>query len=587
MLMRWIELTEKRRNPSMNQKNTTLEELKAYQGREDVFVSFVSDVGILSHGVNRVDANDRNRAGVRARGRSHNISGHKIGINPKSVYNTPNGIYCYPIQYVIGLFEKNSEDFATDRPYGYVIENRGKLLVSGNYNYNDLKQDIAKIKEIVDEDFTDKEIEEGRSTSEVETAAGMLWNITRLLSIRMSSRKSRDENRYMNAWSALFRKLGYSGFYDSLGQGIIHDNEPTQCVFFSKEGFNVLEAVVNRTNSKDWMNNPSAIAHLINTGQMELGQAAVKLLIMGNPVSKMKIKYTPELLEKIKEISLKKELPMSSFLFNILLKEGMLPDHDAINIMRINNRLIMKIYEVDTEYLSDNVKKWVIADIMSDGLANPITVNFLHKNGWIDDKATAMLVFSMPQSQVDERLVLPDSVWLEIFKHGQTDLWVSKVPLTAAKILPDEVLAQHAKIIKEYPHGYRYVGPKTMAAMLNLGRQNQIINAIRQGFYDPPPAMWEVIVNNIADPHSLVYTMKYLLDDKPSLAKQLINNIPANILYASISNINVFEDFNHLAVAFTNEKIKEIIAYILRIDDDDSFRTLVMLKQVLRDRGMG
>lgn len=536
MLMRWTELTEKRRNPSMNSKNTTLDELKAYQGRENVFVSFVSDVGLASHNPhNDAYSNDRDRSGIKAKGRAHNVSGHKIGINPKSVYNTPNGIYCYPIDYVIGLFENNTEDFATDRPYGYVIENSGNLLVSGNYDYSDLKQDIAKIKEIVREDFTDAEIEEGRLTSLVETAAGMLWNITRLLSIRISRRKFGSENRYMNTWSALFRKLGYSGFYDSLGQGIVHDNEPTQCVFFSKDGFNVLETISNRSSSKHWMNDPRAIAHLINTGKMDSEQAAIKLLIIGNPVSKMKIKFTPELLQKIKEVSLKKELAMSSFLFNLLLKEGMLPDHDAINIMRVNNRLIMRIYEVDTEYLSDNVKKWVVADIMSDGLANPMTVNFLHKNGWIDDKATAMLVFSMPQSQVDERLVLPDSVWLEIFKHGQTGLWVSKVPLTAAKILPDEVLAQHAKIIKEYPHGYRYVGPKTMAAMLAIGKQSQIINAIGQGFYHPPRSMWSVITANLHNSYDIGTALSLMPED---LAKETIKKIPDGKLSEIISELS-------------------------------------------------
>ena len=69
-------LEEKRRNPELNPKIDIIRALERRQDDPDIYISFVEDVGVPDGAV----------------------SGFKIGINPKSRYNTPTGIYTYPLK---------------------------------------------------------------------------------------------------------------------------------------------------------------------------------------------------------------------------------------------------------------------------------------------------------------------------------------------------------------------------------------------------------------------------------------------------------------------------------------------------------
>jgi len=55
-------------------------------------------------------------------------------------------------------------------------------------------------------------------------------------------------------WNKIMRSLGYAGVTDKTGQGIIHPNEPTQAVFFSKQAIRVVEMIhnVRRKKAKDY-----------------------------------------------------------------------------------------------------------------------------------------------------------------------------------------------------------------------------------------------------------------------------------------------------------------------------------------------
>ena len=219
--MRYYEIVEARRNPEQNPKVSTLEELEKYAGRDDVFVSFTSDVGKMSHGAN-----------IRSSKIGKNISGSKLGINPKSGYKTPIGIYTYPVDHV--LSKKGKVEFAAEAPFLYVVQATKPLLDLNNYSETDFARDSEKL---IDMGFKDTQ-EDGIHGSNFDTPASKLWNWTRLAAHENTTK-----------WPKILRALGYSGAVDR-GSKVIHPNEPTQAVFFSINAIKVLEVIPNRFEGK-------------------------------------------------------------------------------------------------------------------------------------------------------------------------------------------------------------------------------------------------------------------------------------------------------------------------------------------------
>jgi len=74
-------LEEARRNPELNPKISIYKALEPYKDNDDMYITYIADVG-------------KDFSGVTGK----NISGFKVGINPKSTYNTPNGVYVYPLK---------------------------------------------------------------------------------------------------------------------------------------------------------------------------------------------------------------------------------------------------------------------------------------------------------------------------------------------------------------------------------------------------------------------------------------------------------------------------------------------------------
>jgi hypothetical protein len=74
-------------------------------------------------------------------------------------------------------------------------------------------------------------------------------------------------------WNSLLRKLGYAGFSDKTGEGVIHPNEPIQAFFVSMEYVNQLEQIEN----KDYAGNKP-----IWLPRMVLGGNATNVVINGN-----------------------------------------------------------------------------------------------------------------------------------------------------------------------------------------------------------------------------------------------------------------------------------------------------------------
>ena len=241
--MRYYEIIEARRNPEQNPKVSTLDTLEKYAGRKDVFVSFTSDVGEMSH----INTQDMYLTGF---GRGKNTSGSKLGINPKSSYNTPIGIYTYPIDYVIS--RKGRVPFAAEEPFLYVVQATKPLLDLNNYSKSDFERDSKKL---IDMGFASTR-NRGITSAKFNTPAAHIWNWTRFAARENIAR-----------WSKILRSLGYSGAVDH-GSKLIHENEDTQAVFFNINAIKVLEVIPNRFKRKPLnksigdVNNPNEYVQL-------------------------------------------------------------------------------------------------------------------------------------------------------------------------------------------------------------------------------------------------------------------------------------------------------------------------------------
>ena len=171
-------LMELRRNPEVNIKTPTLEALKKYASDPDVYVSFTAEMP----------------------SRDSKTKYSKLGINPSSTYNTPIGIYSYPIDYAL---EKNLKvPFAGDRPFIQVFRNTGKVLELDAYTKDDLENDIEKVMELCR--VTEDEIQSYKNNATKQTPGGMFWNITRMASEKIKETGKNDLNSIVYNLSDIF-----------------------------------------------------------------------------------------------------------------------------------------------------------------------------------------------------------------------------------------------------------------------------------------------------------------------------------------------------------------------------------------------
>lgn len=241
---------EARREPEMNPKISAYDALLPYRHEDDIYISFTE-----------ID---------------------KIGINPRSGYQTPLGIYTYPLKEVWIEYKfdstKNpgmSVPFLGEMPYIWILRKKKNVDfiedLSTEYSIRDYNKDIDKLREHIynprnskdwEEFFfleqqwqkthsrfnehpdylawnIDKWIVEARN----KTPGGLIWNITRELSFL----GKKESKRSVVTWNWIFREvLEYSGAADKRGTGIIHSNEPMQAVFFHTRGFDVVKQIYNK-----------------------------------------------------------------------------------------------------------------------------------------------------------------------------------------------------------------------------------------------------------------------------------------------------------------------------------------------------
>ena len=177
----------------------------------------------------------------------------KLGINPGSTYNTPNGIYAYPAEYVmkqVGTDDPmNMLPFAGDQPWvnlftvaNNVINVRTLNKTDYKMYINELDQKFVKSGIMPENEFKDIVDNADTKAARPDYWGGQLWYVTMEIARYLTNKQGGKRN---NNWNAVWRRIGIVGAVDT-GAGIIHEGEPTQAVFFDPKEVDVITRVANK-----------------------------------------------------------------------------------------------------------------------------------------------------------------------------------------------------------------------------------------------------------------------------------------------------------------------------------------------------
>ena len=247
--MKIHELLEARKNPELNPKTSINDEIHHFEKLFGGTISFVSFTSV-----------------------------DKLGINPRSQYDTPFGIYAYPISYVLDRIKAQYSPssrlpFAGDQPHAtlFTIDPKRVIMIS-KFTQADLDSLIARMKDVYPNDRVEinDAVAWAKKNAKVKSPAGIMWATTMMFAgMDTSERKNRAVK-----WNKVFRDLGIDGVVDDDGDGIIHTNEPTQAVFFKKPGVIKNEKRIYNKYA------PSSLKPNIEKGEMlKTAQATISTLM--------------------------------------------------------------------------------------------------------------------------------------------------------------------------------------------------------------------------------------------------------------------------------------------------------------------
>ena len=238
--MRYREFNEARKNPEQNPK-TPINQIIAKrwaQARNDI----VANTPNLFVSFTTVD---------------------KLGINPKSKYDTPIGIYAYPADYVVnhvgGTGSMSELPFAGSSPYVnlFSAKSSSDIIDVSDMNEADLRHYYAAIDRVwkennnnpVQDDALELIIDMAPQRAKFpDLLGGQFWFVTMRIAKFLATIWNTSQPV---AWNKLFRSIGIEGVVDASGQGIIHTSEPTQAVFFRTDSIKNIERHENKYSPVD------------------------------------------------------------------------------------------------------------------------------------------------------------------------------------------------------------------------------------------------------------------------------------------------------------------------------------------------
>jgi hypothetical protein len=195
---------------------------------------------------------------------------NKVGINPRSPYETPRGIYFYPLNtQIYSDFLEDYLPFASDAANVSLVKlkNPESWLNVGSFEQF-TNRDVSRFAQIfslsiserqimtmaeelgrIFDDETDYLVDRKRALLEYSEFSGNHWennNACKIfdLSYFASRQPDRGDGGKANssgAWSSLLSKNGFLGIYDE-GLSVIHENEPHQLVAFSTKSFELVKS---------------------------------------------------------------------------------------------------------------------------------------------------------------------------------------------------------------------------------------------------------------------------------------------------------------------------------------------------------
>jgi len=176
----------------------------------------------------------------------------KIGINPQTRYETPAGVYCYPLSanYYHNLIE-GFLPFANDKPYVGLVKLKWsakwlKLIDSSDGT----KEEADRVEQYLKDKYNFDIANAQMTPRNMDFSPNSRIFVLSYFCSKEIAKK--DGVRATIAFSKLLRELGYDGVYDS-GNSIIHPSEPTQLICLNSAAYEkvgVYETSVLRSQSK-------------------------------------------------------------------------------------------------------------------------------------------------------------------------------------------------------------------------------------------------------------------------------------------------------------------------------------------------
>lgn len=165
----------------------------------------------------------------------------KVGVNPRSDYNTPIGIYFYPAEYYMRKAVKSGLPFQHDAPYIQILKLTTDQILDlekvTNAVYNQAVTKILSLDLITrmlpgDQAKIQQFHQESSNRARVKSPGGRLWYVMWQTSNLLEEEYHKSSHVI---WNWILRQLGYKAVID-LGNKIIHLQEPTQGLILDSVG---------------------------------------------------------------------------------------------------------------------------------------------------------------------------------------------------------------------------------------------------------------------------------------------------------------------------------------------------------------
>lgn len=215
------ELGEARRNPEKNPKVPAIDALKKYKDDPSYFITFTSI--------------------------------EKVGLNPKTPYSTPVGLYAYKLDDVFDDLRDKNYLFGKDRFFVNVLKlNTNKVMDLENYDSKE--SDLNKLKSLYEKKFQssfDDLLKDFESNLKdmlypINTDGKYVYGLINYISNKVEG-SSGPTKKSMIYFNTLLRRIGYDVLIDRTGT--VHLLQPSQAIFLVPSSYTFIERVINKDYS--------------------------------------------------------------------------------------------------------------------------------------------------------------------------------------------------------------------------------------------------------------------------------------------------------------------------------------------------